>query len=65
MLDLNQTLTYNPFHSLLIAHIETVLRRAIDLCNTPCSAIQSQPGVNTHFHFRVKEAAAVIVFPDM
>lgn len=60
-----QALSHNPFHRPLIMHIETVLSRAIDLHNKPCSAIQSQPGVNAHFHFRVKEAAAVIVFPDM
>lgn len=46
-------------------HTETALARATDLRNKPCSAIQPQPGVNAHFHFRVKDAAAVIVFPDM
>lgn len=47
------------------SEMHTVLSRATDLRKKSCSAVQSQPGVNAHFHFRVKEAAAAIVFPDM
>lgn len=42
-----------------------VLCQASGLCNKPCSASQSQPGVNAHFHSGVKEAAAAIVFADI
>lgn len=45
--------------------LKAVLCQASSLCNKPCSASQSQAGVNAHFHFGVKEAAAAIVFADI